>query len=179
MVEIWEGSNSLSVNLRNMHVFPTPESPSMSSLNNTSYCLAMSMKLKSRSQHDSFMELLADASTSLCAPRGLHIPSETLLSYHGQTIDSRLKITKKRNCLLQLSTTANFKVFWAGENDVHSLIMRSSPHLFNPFQHIPFVFSHVLKTFPRHGKASQDLHPWGRSSFAVGGSAGTQPIYNI
>lgn len=41
MVEICEGSNSPSVNLRSMHVFPTPESPSMSSLNNTSYCLAM------------------------------------------------------------------------------------------------------------------------------------------
>ena len=41
MVEMCDGSNSLSVNLRNMHVFPTPESPSMSSRNNTSYCLAM------------------------------------------------------------------------------------------------------------------------------------------
>lgn len=46
MVEICEGSNSLSVNRRSIHVFPTPESPSMSSLNNTSYCLAMTTNLK-------------------------------------------------------------------------------------------------------------------------------------
>lgn len=41
MVEIWEESNPFSVNLRSMQVFPTPESPSMSSLNKTSYCLAI------------------------------------------------------------------------------------------------------------------------------------------
>lgn len=44
MVEMCEGSNSPSVNLRNMHVFPTPESPRSSSLNKTSYCLAMTLK---------------------------------------------------------------------------------------------------------------------------------------
>ncbi|TNN87273.1 hypothetical protein EYF80_002475 [Liparis tanakae] len=41
MVEMCEGSKQFSVNLRSMHVFPTPESPSISSLNSTSYCLAM------------------------------------------------------------------------------------------------------------------------------------------
>lgn len=41
IVEICVGLNSLSVNLRSMQVFPTPESPSMSSLTKTSYCFAM------------------------------------------------------------------------------------------------------------------------------------------
>lgn len=41
MVEMWEGWNSLSVNLHNKQVLPTPESPSSRSLNSTSYCLAM------------------------------------------------------------------------------------------------------------------------------------------
>lgn len=41
MVEMCVVSKSLSVNRRNMQVFPTPESPSMSSRNKKSYCLAM------------------------------------------------------------------------------------------------------------------------------------------
>lgn len=41
IVEMWEGWNSLSVNLHNKQVFPTPESPRSKSLNSTSYCLAM------------------------------------------------------------------------------------------------------------------------------------------
>lgn len=41
MVEMWDGWNSLSVNLHNKHVFPTPESPRSRSRKSTSYCLAM------------------------------------------------------------------------------------------------------------------------------------------
>lgn len=41
MVEMWDGWNSLSVNLHNKHVFPTPESPRSRSRKSTSYCLAI------------------------------------------------------------------------------------------------------------------------------------------
>lgn len=63
MVEMWEGWNSLSVNLHNKQVLPTPESPRSRSLNSTSYCLAMLSYVKGTQRRVSMSTLFTVSSS--------------------------------------------------------------------------------------------------------------------
>lgn len=71
MVEMWDGWNSLSVNLHNKHVFPTPESPRSRSRKSTSYCLAIMLRVLLKNKSRSQLTRISDP-----APPASHVGSE-------------------------------------------------------------------------------------------------------
>lgn len=97
IVEMCDGWNSLSVNLHNKHVFPTPESPRSRSRKSTSYCLAMVVGCAAAVLDFVFQHKLKSANSALgknflctCNPCLLKMWTEAFRSVLGFVVYWRL-----------------------------------------------------------------------------------------
>lgn len=121
IVEMWEGWNSLSVNLHNKQVFPTPESPRSKSLNSTSYCLAM----------------VSYGHNSRNSASGFHVyPLHSIIFSPFPSTAPRLRVDRPNNCPDKTrcdvcrndSGTLIWWVRWAGVGSLFVSLTSITPH---------------------------------------------------